>query len=211
MPACYQRATERNLFLSLSCCHIRICVFPFREKSENPNDGQGPSRRRIRLYHPWSQGLRRFTGRREEYEDSRVRIVSRVFYITFSHNALLRNCPPPLSFFPSFPGLHILLLLSPVPRIAKGERGRKEDCKVGSRPRGDLLASCYFCIPVNRVWNPICLFATASKLPQQRQPRVVPLPILRASLVRSRIQVRLLFRRAHTCKYADTRARAQTR
>lgn len=50
-------------------------------------------------------------------------------------------------------------------RVSEKQEGRKEE-KIAKpdRPRGDL-ASCYFCIPVNRVGNPICLFATASKLP----------------------------------------------
>lgn len=41
-----------------------------------------------------------------------------------------------------------------------------------------LLASCYFCVPVNRVWNPICLFATASEL-HLPQPCVISPSVLR--------------------------------
>lgn len=163
--ACLLSARYRRTYFLLSCRHTNR-VFAFREKSENPNDGQGPSRRRIRLYHPRSHGLRRFSGRREGYEDSWVRIVSRD--ITFSVRP-----PPTLSYTLSFfsPNSVHILLLSPVAQKEKGEEGRLQSRFSASRR---LLASCYFYIPVNRVWNPICLFATASKLPQQRQPCVIP-------------------------------------
>lgn len=70
MPACYQRATERNLLSSLSAAfHLHANrVFAFREKSGNPCDSQGPTCERIRLHHPESQGLRGFDGRRKECE-----------------------------------------------------------------------------------------------------------------------------------------------
>jgi len=73
-------------------------------------------------------------------------------------------------------GAHVL---PPFPSSAcrrkREERWRLQSQFSASRR---LLASCYFCIPVNRVWNPICLFATgSSKLPHS-QPPALPLSVL---------------------------------
>lgn len=135
--ACLLSARYRRTYFLLSCRHTNR-VFAFREKSENPNDGQGPSRRRIRLYHPRSQGLRRFSGRREGYEDSWVRIVSRD--ITFSVRLPLHSLTlyPFLPILPRTPFISFFFLLSSSPSVSRRRRkGKKEDCKVGSRPRED--------------------------------------------------------------------------
>lgn len=85
----------------------------------------------------------------------------------------------------------------PVPYVSRKEVGRDGgDCKVGSLCLEETpLASCYFCIPVNRVWNPICLFATASKLPLQptSSSRYSAPRVPRTSLLRDRWRVRRLY------------------
>lgn len=203
--ACLLSARYRRTYFLLSCRHTNR-VLAFCDKSENPNDGQGPSRRRIRLYHPRSQGLRRFR-RRERYEDSWVRIVSRdSIHITFSARLPLHSLTT-LSFspHPSPNSVHILLLSS-VQRVAQKERGEEGRLQSRFSASRRLLASCYFYIPVNRVWNPICLFATASKLPQQRQPCVVPShPPCLFGTITCRSVYSLA---AHI--HADTRTRAST-
>lgn len=127
---------------------------------------------------------------------------------------ILHPSPPTLSyetilFFQSSPGLRSYppsFSVQRVPQKEKREEGRLQSRFSASRR---LLASCYFCIPVNRVWNPICLFATASKLPQQRQPCVVPFRPPRFSSY-DRIQIHLLSSRAHIRKQAYTREHTQT-
>lgn len=124
---------------------------------------------------------------------------------------ILHPSPPTLSyetilFFPSFSGLRSYpssFSVQRVPQKKKGEEGRLQSRFSASRR---LLASCYFCIPVNRVWNPICLFATASKLPQQRQPCVVPFhpPCFSGTIAYRSIYSPV----AHI--YANTRTRAST-
>lgn len=88
------------------------------------------------------------------------------------------------------------LLLPPVSYVSRKEVGKDGgDCKVGSLGLEEtLLASCYFCIPVNRVWNPICLFATASKLPlRPTSSSRYPAPrVPRPGLLRDRWRVRRL-------------------
>lgn len=120
--------------------------------------------------------------------------------------------PMELSFHvpPSWPDYSASVSFTPplVPFVSPKEVGRDGgDCKVGSLGLEEtLLASCYFCIPVNRVWNPICLFATASKLPPQpTSPRYPPSPrVARAALLRSSsVYIHRVhpYTRARTCTF----------
>lgn len=100
--------------------------------------------------------------------------------------ANLCNILPPHPPPPIFPELSTRLgrsYFSSFPHPARhteerigGNGGDGGDCEVGSLSASRrLLASCYFCVPVNRVWNPICLFATASILHPHSSVHVIPL------------------------------------
>jgi len=105
-------------------------------------------------------------------------------------------------------GVHVLL---PSPSSAccrkREERWRLQSQFSASRR---LLASCYFCIPVNRVWNPICLFATASKLPHS-QPPALPLSVLPRACVSFTVVAGPSILSRCECTYTHTYTHTHTR